>query len=437
MRSIRYSQSSLRFSILNCLPIYRLILGMAAFIWLVQADIPAHAEDWKSWRGPLQTGHSLDKSLPEKWSAKDVQWEARLKGEGQSCPVVLGDQVFLTQSEGRGKSRYVLCVDRNSGEIQWKQKAWEGEPEPSHKMNGWASATCATDGELLYAFFGKGGGLFCYGLDGGLQWNQPLGDFAGPWGTAACPVIVGDLVIQNCDCDDNAFIVAFNKKTGKQVWKTDRDNFRGWSTPILVKTAQRDELVLNGHSGVRAYNPKTGADLWVCRSFNGRGTPTVTPGFGLLYTVNGKQGDVYAIKPGGTGDVTETHMQWHTPRQCSRDLPSPILVGENLLVMDMRRATLTNYDAKTGQELWKKRVGSNSSGQFSATPVAWNGKAFFVAESGETFVVEPEKSQMKITAVNKVDSADTEIFRASLTPADGQVFLRSDQALYCIGNRGR
>ena len=302
-------------------------------------------------------------------------------------------------------------------------------------MNGWASATCATDGERVYAFFGRGGGLFCYSLDGGLLWNQPLGEFAGPWGTAACPVIVGDLVIQNCDSDSNAFIAAFNRTSGKQVWKTDRDNFRGWSTPILIQTPVRHELVLNGHTGVQAYDPDTGKKLWFCKSFNGRGTPTVTPGHGLLYTVNGKQGDVYAIRPGGAGDVTTSHMKWHTPRQCSRDLPSPILIDKNLLVMDMRRAVLTNYDAVTGKTLWAKRVGSGSSGQFSATPVAWNDNAFFVAESGETFVIQPTKDGMNVLHVNNVEPEDEEIFRASLTPSDGQVFLRSDRALYCIGKR--
>ena len=128
-------------------------------------------------------------------------------------------------------------------------------------------------------------------------------------------------------------------------------------------------------------------------------------------------------------------MKWHTPRQCSRDLPSPILIDKNLLVMDMRRAVLTNYDAVTGKTLWAKRVGSGSSGQFSATPVAWNDNAFFVAESGETFVIQPTKDGMNVLHVNNVEPEDEEIFRASLTPSDGQVFLRSDRALYCIGKR--
>ena len=326
-----------------------------------------------------------------------------------------------------------MCVDRNSGKELWSEIVWTGEPEPSHNMNGWASATCVTDGERVYAFFGRGGGLCCFSVAGKKLWQKDLGTFEGPWGTAAAPVIVGDLVIQNCDADENAYIIAFDRVSGEEAWKTKREDARGWSTPITVEVDGHVELVVNGHSGVRAYNPTDGRELWFCQGFAGRGTPTVTPAGDLLHVVCGLRGDTYAVKPGGKGNVTATHRIWNSARNSSRDLPSPIVLGTQTLVMDMRRATLTSYDIKDGEELWRERIGdAGQTGQFCATPVAWNDTAFFVSESGTTFAVKAGDS-MQIVSTNTVKAEPGEIFRSSITPNNGQIFLRSDSALYCIG----
>lgn len=420
---------STRSTVLTC--------AAGVLLTIVCPSIAAAQTHWPRWRGSEQNGHSLADNLPTEWNKDSVVWKSDLAGKGQSSPIIWGERIFLTSAIDNGQERVVMAVDRNTGQQLWQKTAWTGSPEKAHVMNGWASASCATDGEHVYAFFGHGGGLFCYSVDGELAWKKPLGEFVGPWGTAACPILVGDLVIQNCDADEDAFLIAFNKKTGEQVWKTPRVNARGWSTPILIEADGRTEMVLNGDAGVVAYDPLTGKQLWNCKSFAGRGTPTVTWAHGLLLTVNGKRGDVYAITPGGSGDVTKTHMKWHTRRNTSRDLPSPIVVGDNMLVMDMRGSKITNYDAKTGKQLWVQRIGTANSGQFSSTPVAWNGLAFFVAESGEVFAVKATKDNMKVASLNTVDSSSEEIFRASLTPSEGQVFLRSNSVLYCIGNRKR
>lgn len=153
------------------------------------------AEEWPSWRGPRGDGHSTEKDVPIHWDAKSIIWKTPLPGNGQSSPVVWGERIFLTAALDKGKKRIVFCVDRKTGSILWQREAWSGVPEPSHPMNGWASPTCATDGERVVAFFGKGG-LHCYSVDGKHLWSRDLGSFPGPWGTAACPIIVGDLVIQ-------------------------------------------------------------------------------------------------------------------------------------------------------------------------------------------------------------------------------------------------
>jgi outer membrane protein assembly factor BamB len=384
--------------------------------------------NWPRWRGPLENGHSTDTNLPVKWSADDVLWKVDLPGNGQSSPIIWGDKIFLTSALEKGKERIVLGLSRNTGKILWQQTAWTGEPEPVHNMNGWASATCVTDGEVLIAFFGRGG-IHAYTTDGKPLWSKDLGTFESPWGVASCPVLVGDLVVQNCDADVDAYIIGLDKKTGKQVWRTKRREHRGWSTPILVSTAKRNELVINGHEGVQAYDPKTGQELWFCKGFNGRGEPTVTPAGDLLCVVNGLAGDFYSVRPGGEGDVTATHMAWHTPRKGGRDCPSPIVVGNYIIVCDMG-GVATCYDAIDGRIHWKDRL----PGKFSASPIAANGLVYFINEEGVTRVIEPGPA-LKIVAENSLPADEQEIFRASISPSEGKLFIRSTSVLYCIGRK--
>lgn len=406
-------------------------LGLyAAALGCCLTSVVAAGENWPGWRGPRGDGHSAETQLPVSWDASAVAWKTTVAGRGQSSPVVWGERIFLTSAEDGGRQRKVLCLDRATGKQIWQQVAgWKGQAEPLHKMNSWASATCVTDGELVVAFFGRGG-LHCYTVDGQPRWSKDLGLFdVNPWGTAACPVIVGDLVIQNCDNDVDARLIALNKKTGELVWQTDRPEARGWSTPIMHQVGSREELLLNGDAGVTAYDPTTGKQLWFCKSFNGRGEPTVTPGKDLVYLVNGKPGDIYAVQPGGSGDVTGSRMAWHTPRKSGRDLPSPILIGNYLLVIAMNGIG-TCYDSTSGQMLWNERL----IGNYSASPIAANGLAYCVAEDGTTVVIRPGPS-LEVVARNTVSPAADEIFRASLAPSDGQLLLRSDQVLYCIGKR--
>jgi outer membrane protein assembly factor BamB len=186
-------------------------------------------------------------------------------------------------------------------------------------------------------------------------------------------------------------------------------------------------LILNGHSGVRGYDPKTGAELWWCKGFSGRGEPVPTYAHGLIYVVNGLVGDVYSVRPGGKGEVTDTHRQWHTPRRVGRDLPSPVVVDNFLLVCSMG-GILNGYDCQTGKELWKERIGP----KFTTTPLVAQGRAYFQSEEGDTVVVEPGDT-MKIVGQSKLESDSDELFRASLVPSQGQIFIRSTKFLYCIG----
>ena len=382
--------------------------------------------NWPRWRGPREDGHSTATDLPVTWSAANVVWKTELPGIGQSSPIIWGERIFLTAEKGKGAERIVFCVDRTSGKVLWERTAWKGAPEPSHVMNGWASASCVTDGEVVVAFFGRGG-IHAYSVDGKPLWSKDLGRFESPWGTAACPVMVDDLVIQNCDSDENAYLIALEKRTGAERWRTKRRDHRGWSTPILITAGGRRELVLNGHEGVQAYDPASGRELWFCKSFNGRGEPTVTPAGDVLCVVNGLAGDVYAVRPGGSGDVTETHMAWHTPRKDGRDCPSPIVVGDYVIVCSMT-GIATCYSAKDGHIYWRERL----EGKYAGSPIAANGRVYILNEAGKTTVIKPGP-KLEVVAENELPAGTDEIFRATPTPAEGRMFIRSTRVLYCVG----
>lgn len=394
---------------------------------LSSPPVSAAEGDWPHWRGPTGDGHCTETTIPTRWDAKSVVWRTELPGQGQSSPVISGDRIFLTTALESGRQRVVLCVDRRNGSILWKETVWTGEPEPSHGMNGWATPTCATDGERVVAFFGRGG-LHCFDVAGKKLWSKDLGKFEGPWGAGASPLIVDDLVVQNCDAEVEASLMAFNKQTGEVAWKTPRDvpQRGGWSSPVLVTSGGKRELVLNGFNGVTGYDPVSGKKLWFCKSFSGRGEPTATPGHGLVFLVNGTPGDIYAVRPGGEGEVTQTHMAWHTARRAGRDQPSPIVVGEFMIVVSMDGVGF-GYDVTSGRELWKDRLG----GKFTSSPIAANGLVYFQSDLGETVVIKPGP-QLEIVARNALPTAPDEIFRASLTPSRGQMFSRSNKALYCL-----
>jgi outer membrane protein assembly factor BamB len=405
------------------------MLTVACLAYLIPGGISAQ-DHWHQWRGPNQDGSHTAQDLPLEWSEADIVWRQELPGRGQSTPCLWGNKIFLTSEEDNGAKRLVYCLDKNSGKLLWQQTAWTGSPEQTHKLNGWASASCTTDGERVYAFFGKGG-LHCYTVEGEPVWKKELGSFEGPWGTAASPVIVRGMLIQNCDADTNARLIAFDKVTGEEIWNTKREDARGWSTPILIEYNSREELVLNGDSRVTAYHPDSGEILWYCRSFSGRGEPVATFANGLVHMINGKPGDVYAVRPGGSGDVTETHMAWHTRRGGGRDLPSPVVIGKYMLAVNMD-GVLACYESPTGKELWRERMG----GKHVGSPITYRGRALLMDETGKVYVVNPGP-KMDVERVNSIGNRGDEMFRSSLVPNNGQLYLRSTAALYKVGKSAK
>jgi outer membrane protein assembly factor BamB len=396
---------------------------------IMLGSLPLLAEtNWPQWRGPSGNGHSSVANVPVQWSADSLLWKTKLPGQGQSTPIYWENKLFVTSSLDDGTKRALICIDLKSGKILWQKICWEGTAEKTHSMNNRASSTCVTDGKRIISFFGHGG-IHCHDFDGNVIWSRELGDFGGPWGTASSPIIAGKLVIQNCDADDVAYLLGLELETGKTVWKTKRETVRGWSTPIIVKTDSHSEIVLNGNSSINAYNLEDGKPLWHVTGTTGRGTPTVTPARDFLVAVSGRSGDMIAMRPGGKGDVTKSHVVWRSQRRGGRDLPSPIVVGDYLVVTRLRPGLASCYDVATGKELWTKRM----DGGFSSSPIAVNGLIYATDESGTTSVIRPGKT-FELLATNRVNGEDSsEIFRASPTPVKGRLLLRSDTMLYCVG----
>ena len=298
-------------------------------------------------------------------------------------------------------------------------------------MNSFATPTCATDGKHVVAFFGPAG-IHCYDLDGKEIWTRQVGDFPGPFGVAASPFILDGKVIQNLDAAGESSLLALDIESGETIWQTKRDDKPrgGWSTPVHITTATgKNELVLNGEFGVRGYDPESGKELWFCRAFNGRGSPSPDFDGEKLYVINGKPGDAYTVTPGGSGDVTDSHMNWHAARRKGRDLPAPAVVDGYMLTANMDGIG-TCYDAETGEILWFDRLSEGVA--LASAPLVANGLVYFQAvNGGDVLVIRPGKTY-ELLARNSIGARPDEIFRATIAPIQGQLFIRSESILYCI-----
>lgn len=391
-------------------------------------SLQAQAENWPRYLGSdgFNTIHS--KGIPTKWDNSNITWETQLSDMGQSSPIIWGNDIFITSSNEAETERSIFSINKLDGSINWTTKIKSHIIEKKHRLNTPATPSCATNGEFVVAFFGATG-LHCLDMKGNIIWSKDLGKFPGFFGTAASPIILGNNVIQNCDAAGESDLIAFDLKTGKEVWKTKRLSKPkgGWSTPTLIKTDKREELILNGEFGVQSYNPKNGEPYWFCSSFNGRGSPSPAYKDGLLFIINGKPGDIYAVKPNGSGNVTSTHMAWHTERTRGRDLPSPVIAGEKLFTINMT-GTATTYEPKSGKVIWSEKLGR---GNYVASPLVANDHIYVVEESGKFTVIKPG-NELNIIQENKITPSGKENFRSPIVVNGKNLFIRSSKKLYCI-----
>ena len=444
-------------------PLRYLPIGTALCVCLL--GVVAFAADWPQWRGPNASGVAVDTTLPIRWSATDnIAWKASIAGAGVSTPIVSGDRVYVTSQIGTGIRREgnhprlvqgadaaaqgerALGVDTAAGADPTRtvfvieafgradgKRIWERRVEatgtltPVHDKHNLATPSPVADGTLVFAWFGTGQ-VVALDRNGAVVWHRHLATDNGPfdiqWGHGSSPVLYGDLLILLCDQPARSYLLALDKKTGKDRWKADRGQGRSsYSTPLAIEGAFGAELIVNSTERIDAYDPRTGAFLWHTGETSRFAVPSPVFHDGVIYASRGyRSGPYMAIKPGGRGDVTTTQVVWHVAT--GAPYVSSLLYYDRIVYMANDVGVLTAVDAATGQRVWQERV----DGVFSASPVAGGGHVYFVSESGETVVVKAGRAP-QVIAKNALGE------RAVASPAisNGQIFIRTDKHVFSIG----
>ncbi|GIW81114.1 MAG: hypothetical protein KatS3mg105_2921 [Gemmatales bacterium] len=387
------------------------------------------AKFWPRWRGPSGQGVVADGNYPDRWSnTENVLWKVEVPGQGNSSPIVFKDRIFLTTAYDQGKRRAIIAFDRTNGKLLWQTFAPQANPETTQKKNGFASGTPATDGKHIYAYFGNHG-VLCVDLEGKKVWHRSLGVLDPLHGVACSPLLYRDRVIlyQDHRGPSGSFVIALDKTTGKVRWKTPRKEKVGWGSPIAIRVGDHDEIIVSSQNTVYSYDPQTGKVLWTCSGNLYEVTPTPVVGHGMVYCCSGRVGPTLAILPGGSGDVTDSNVVWRTLKG-SPFIPSPLLYGEYLYMVNDIVSVVSCFDAKTGKLQWRERLGSAVKHGFSASLIGVDGKVFCTNDSGDTFVLKAGP-KFELLRVNRLH----ETTLASPALVDGRWYFRTARHLLCIG----
>jgi outer membrane protein assembly factor BamB len=418
----------------------------------------ASADNWPTWRGPSSTGVSSEARLPQSWSdTENIAWRARLTGVGVSSPVVWGDRVFVTSQVGSGVSREGPRLGQGSdaspteralgsGATAWPavrflveafgcangQRAWtfelaaEGNLPAVHEKHNLASASPVVDGERVYAVFGSGQ-VVAVDMTGQRVWSRNLAKEFAPfeinWGPASSPTLYRGALIVVCYHETASYLLALDARTGRQRWKTDRPKgVLSYSTPIVVPGPNGGELIVNSTAGIEAYDPATGAALWQFDEPIRMAIPVAMYDNGVIYLSRGyRSGPYMAIRPGGRGEISKTHVVWRVPT--GAPYVSSLLYYDGLLYMAGDTGIITCVDAKTGEPVWRQRLG----GIYTASPVAGDGKIYLFAESGETVVLRAGRTP-DVLVRNTINGR----ILASPAISGGRIFIRTDDAVIAV-----
>lgn len=409
-------------------------ISAACAIWLSAFILPyvggkVFGEDWAQWRGPMRNAVSSETGLPLQWSNQEaVRWKVSLPGAGVSSPITWEDRIYVTATEGRLQDELVLmCLQRADGKERWRLRLWGTAPTLHHaSKSDMATPTPVTDGEFIYAFYGTGD-LFCVDRDGSLVWQRSLaseyGVFENRFGHTSSPALHGDFLLLQCDHYGASYLLAVDKRTGENRWKSDRPGvWHSWSSPQVVGEGETASVIVCAAERMDAYEVRSGKLQWTVRGLQRECIPTPVLGHGLIYTVSGPKGAVMAVRPDGSGDVSDSHVVWQN-RRGSSYVPSAVLVGKHYYLVD-DAGVATCLDAETGRQHWRQRLG----GAFTASPIAGDGKVYFTNDDGETFVIRAGHNSFEQLARNAIG----EPVYASPIMSAGCMFIRTPQHLFCI-----
>ncbi len=421
------------------------------------------ADNWPHWRGPSATGVAAPSALPTTWSAREnIAWQATLEGLGVSSPIVWGERVYVTSQAGDGRRQagrhptlaqgvdpatagestlvaaarkpraaaafVVEAFDRTTGKRIWSHEtAAEGELPPVHDKHNLATASPVTDGERVYAWFGTGQ-LIALDAEGKPVWTRNLAKDYAPfdinWGHGSSPLLHRDSIILLCYHSRMSYLLALDKRTGRVQWRVERPaGVESYSSPLVVQGPGGPELIVNSSTGVESFDPSSGTSLWHYLEVNRFPIPVAMTDGTTLFLSRGYRSSPYmAIRLGGRGDITSSHVAWRVPT--GAPYVSSLVLYEGLLYMGGENGIVSAIDAGNGQRVWQERIG----GMFTASPIAGDGKVYFVSENGETVVLKAGRTP-QVLSRNTLPGH----FVASPAAGGGKIFLRADDRLFAIG----
>lgn len=403
----------------------------------------AQAENWTNWRGPSGNGNSLTAKPPIEWSdSKNVKWKVAIPGRGISSPVIWENRVYVSGAHQVGEKPasgqptlefMIYCFDRANGNLIWKKSAVTAQPhQKTHDTNGFSSASPTTDGEHLYVHFGSRG-LYCYTMDGDLKWKrdnfgkmETLNNF----GEGSSPTVVGDMILVPWDHQGPSALYALDKRTGNQIWKTDREEPTGWCTPFIVEHAGKKQVIMNGANFARSYDLESGKELWKCNGQTKRPVASPVAANGLVYVGSGFQGAFMgAFRLDGTGDIKGTDkVVWTINHDCP-DIASPTYSNGRIYFHKGKSGILSCVDAATGNPHYVAQRLPGVEATYSS-PVAAGGYVFLTGRSGTTVVIK-DANELEIIQTNELG----ETVSATPAPVDSELFIRGEDHLFCIANK--
>jgi outer membrane protein assembly factor BamB len=424
---------------------------------LLAAAAPGRAEEWPCWRGPRLDGSSTETNLPLQWTGtENVAWKTAIPGVGHSSPVVYGDRVFLTSCLLEEGKRILLCLDRHDGRILWQRDVVASPLEPKHKLNSYASATPATDGKHVWVSFvrlrpktSQDGPpskpreksrvapdlvpemvVASYTVEGAKVWESVPGRFYSPHGYCGTVIPYKDLLIVNGDQDAEAYIVALEQATGKERWRVDRPHrTRSYCAPLIVEAAGKTQMILTGSLCVTSYAPDTGKLLWLVDGPTEQfvASPVYTDGL-IFLTAGFPTYHNMAIRPDGTGNVSKSHVVWHEKKVSALKaayVPSPVAFDKYFFMISDQGA-LSGFEAKSGNRLFMEKLGRHHSG----SPVVADGHVYLTDDDGVTYVLKAG-GNFELLGRNPLG----ERCYSSPAIAHGQIFIRTQEHLFCIGKK--
>jgi outer membrane protein assembly factor BamB len=428
----------------------------------MHAPVVAADDGWPTWRGPAANGTAARGNPPVTWSeSENIKWKVEIPGQGHSSPVIWGNKIFLQAAIDTGKVKSaeaqpaqppasgrkglstgapktihkfdLVCVDRATGKILWQKTATEAVPHEGHQPTGtFANYSPVTDGKYVWVSFGSRG-LHCFDLDGNLKWSQPLPTMQTVmgFGEGSSPALAGDAVIVVCDQEAGSAIFAFNKVTGEQLWRKDRDERTSWATPAVAEVDGKAQVIVSATKLTRSYDVETGALIWQCGGQVRNVIPSPVLGFGMVFCTSGYQGSsLQAIKLAGSrGDLSGTDAVAWQVNKGTPYVSSPLLYGNRIYVFSVLTPKLSCYEARAGKPLFTEQTleGIN---QVYASPVGVADRVYCPGRNGLTVVIR-NADTFEVLATNKLDDG----FDASPAVIGDELYIRGHKFLYCLAGK--